>query len=159
MPHEISFVYVKSEGIDTTCEQDVYDALAARELEIVQVKDVFMHYIKLREHQPILFDLKGDLNDIWKIQGASRLIGSTVRTLLVQGQDAIQQSFDTKLDIRKKYALPKEFDREKEMSYPNYMHAADNKSQVQNDVKILLPDRLAQVQAINGDHQLTSEVW
>jgi len=159
MSQEISFVYVKSEGVDTTCEQDIFDALDARALEVLQVKDIFMNYIKLREHQPILFDLRGDLNDVWKIQGAARLIGTNVRSLLVQGEDAIRQSFDVKLAIRKKYALPREFDREKEMSYPNYMHAADNKSQVQNDVKVLLPGNLAQVQAINGDHQLTAKVW
>lgn len=60
-----------------------------------------MNYIKLIEHQPILFDLKGDLNDIRKIQGTGRLIGTTVRSLLVLGEDAIQQSFDTKLNIRR----------------------------------------------------------
>jgi hypothetical protein len=159
MSHEISFAYIKSEGIDTTCEEDIYSEIVARELEIIQVKDIFMNYIKLREHQPILFDLKGDLNDIWKIQGAARLIGTTVRTALVQGDDAIQRTFDTKVDIRERYALPKEFDRDAEMSYPNYMHAADNKAQVQNDVKILLPDSLEQVMLINGDHQMTTAVW
>lgn len=157
--HEISFAYIKSEGIDTTCEADVYHELAERELEIVQIKDMFMSYIKLREHQPILFDIKGDLNDIWKIQGAARLIGTTVRTLLIQGDGAIQQTFDTKLKIREKYALPKEFDREKEMSYPNYMHAADNKAQVQNDVKVLLPQDLSLVQQVNGDHPMTTKIW
>lgn len=159
MSHEVGFVYIKSEGLETTCESDVYQELADRGLEIVQAKDIFMSYIKLREHQPILFDIKGDLNDIWKIQGAARLIGTTVRSLLVAGNDAIQQSFDTKLHIRNRYALPREFDREKEMSYPNYIHAADNRAQVQNDIKVLLPESLEFVQEVNGDHQITTRVW
>lgn len=159
MAHEISFAYIKSEGIDTTCEQDVYNELEQRELELLQIKDVFVQYIMLREHQPILFDLKGDLNDIWKIQGAARLIGTEVRTLLVTGDDAIEKTFDAKINIRNKYALPCEFDRENEMSYPNYMHAADNKAQVQNDVKVLLPASLDLVQSVNGDHQMNVPIW
>lgn len=142
MAKEVSFAYIKSEGVATTCEDDVYCELNERNLEIIQVKDIFMNYIKLREHQPILFDIKGDLNDIWKIQGAARLIGTTVRTLLVEGDDAIKQTFDAKLKIRQKYALPCEFDRENEMSYPNYLHASDNKAQAQHDVRVLLPDSL-----------------
>ena len=45
------------------------------------------------------------------------------------------------------------------MSYPNYMHAADNKAQVQNDVKVLLPQDLETIQRINGDHPMTATVW
>lgn len=59
--HEVSFAYIKSEGIDTTCEADVYRELAERGLEIVQIKDAFMNYIKLREHQPILFESRATL--------------------------------------------------------------------------------------------------
>ncbi len=43
MSHEVSFAYIKSEGIDTTCEADVYRELAERDLEIVQIKDIFMN--------------------------------------------------------------------------------------------------------------------
>lgn len=87
------------------------------------------------------------------------MIGTTARTLLIEGDDAIQHTFDTKLKIREKYALPREFDREKEMSYPNYMHAADNKAQVQNDVKILLPQNLGLIQRVNGDHPMPQKIW
>lgn len=78
MEHEVSFAYIKSEGISNTCEEDVYQELSERNLDIVQVKDIFINYLKLRRHQPILFDIKGDSNDIWKIQGSARLIGTTV---------------------------------------------------------------------------------
>lgn len=156
---EISFSYIKAEGIDGSCEKDVFDEIDRRNLELIQVKDVFMGYLKLREHQPILFDIKGDLNDIWKIQGAGRLIGSTVRTILTQGDDAISQMFDVKMDIRDRYALPREFDRESEMSYPNYMHAADNRAQVENDVRVLLPDNLELVQGVNGINPIRQSIW
>ena len=109
MSREVSFAYIKSEGVATTCEYDIYREFAERDITIIKVEDIFMSYIKLRKHQPILFDIRGELNDIWKIQGAARLIGTTVRTLLVEGNDAIKQTFDTKLCIRRKYALPCEF--------------------------------------------------
>lgn len=38
MSHEVSFAYIKSEGIDTTCEADVYRELAERDLEIGRLK-------------------------------------------------------------------------------------------------------------------------
>ena len=72
-----------------------------------------MDYLRLREHQPILFDIKGDLNDIWKIQGAARLIGTTVRTFGVIGVDAVDALMDVKMAIRDRFAVPCEFDREK----------------------------------------------
>lgn len=159
MSVELSFAYIKSEGIDTTCEEDVYKELENRQLEVVQAKDLFMGYMNLRKHQPILFDIKGDMNDIWKIQGAARMIGTTIHSLLVQGEDAIQQCFDTKVDIRNKYALPREFDREKEVSYPNYIHASDNKAQVQHDIDILIPEHSAFVREVNGEHAMMASVW
>jgi hypothetical protein len=118
-----------------------------------------MSYLNLREHQPILFDIRGDLNDIWKIQGAARLIGTTVRTMGVLGIEAIDRLMDVKLSIRDQFALPCEFDREKQMSYPNYMHAADDREQVEQDVKILVPEELPIVQQYNGVNRLTKRVW
>lgn len=159
MAHEVSFAYIKSEGIDGPCEAEVYDELQQRNLELIQTKDLFIGYLKLREHQPILFDLKGDLNDIWKIQGAARLIGTTVRSLLVEGDDAIHECFEAKMSIRNKYALPREFDRENQISYPNYMHAGDNKSQVEHDVAVLLPESLELVQKLNGINPIKEKVW
>lgn len=64
---ELSFGYVKSEGIGGSCEVEVCRQIEQRDLELLWVKDVFMDYLSLREHQPILFDIKGGLNDIWKI--------------------------------------------------------------------------------------------
>lgn len=156
---EIGFGYIKQEGIAGPCEEEVYRQLERRDMEILWVKDVFMDYLKLREHQPILFDLRGDLNDIWKIQGAARLIGTTVRTVGILGPNAISELFDIKLSIRGQFALPCEFDRERQMSYPNYMHAADNREQVQQDIKVLVPEELAAVQQCNGVHPLTKGVW
>lgn len=109
---EISFGYIKSEGIDGACEAEVRRQLEQQDLELIWTKDVFMSYLNLREHQPILFDIRGDLNDIWKIQGAARLIGTTVRTMGVLGIEAIDRLMDVKLSIRDQFALPCEFDRE-----------------------------------------------
>lgn len=67
---EISFGYIKSEGIDGSCEAEVRRQLEKRGLELLWVKDVFMDYLSLREHQPVLFDIKGDLNDIRTIAEA-----------------------------------------------------------------------------------------
>ena len=86
---ELSFGYIKSEGIGGPCEVEVRRQIEQHDLELLWAKDVFMDYLRLREHQPILFDIKGDLNDIWKIQGAARLIGTTVRTFGVIGVDAV----------------------------------------------------------------------
>lgn len=156
---EISFGYIKPEGVDGACEAEVRRQLGQRDLELIWTKDVFMSYLKLREHQPILFDIRGDLNDIWKIQGAARLIGTTVRTIGVLGAEAIAGLKEVKLSIRDQFALPCEFDREKQMSYPNYMHAADDREQVEQDVKILVPEKLPIVQQYNGVNQLTKRVW
>lgn len=159
MSKEVSFGYIKAEGIDGECEFEVRRQLEQRDLELLWTRDVFMGYLQLREHQPILFDLKGDLNDIWKIQGAARLIGSTVRTMGVLGVDAIEGLLDVKLAIRDQFALPCEFDREKQTSYPNYMHAADDREQVEQDVKILVADKLPIVQSYNGINRLTKRIW
>jgi hypothetical protein len=159
MAHELGFAYIKSEGIGGECEEEVYDELAKNDLEIVYIKDLFVSYLKLRQHQPILFDIKGDLNDIWKIQGAARLIGSTVRSMLILGDDSIDKTFAIKQDIRKRYVLPCEFDRENEMSYPNFMHAADNRAQVENDVRVLIPDKLEYLRAVNGINEIDEQVW
>lgn len=156
---EVSFGYIKSEGIDGACEAEVRRQLEQRDLELIWTKDVFMSYLNLREHQPILFDIRGDLNDIWKIQGAARLIGTTVRTMGVLGIEAIDGLMDVKMSIRDQFALPCEFDREKQMSYPNYMHAADYREQVEQDVKILVPEKLPIVQQYNGVNRLTKRVW
>jgi hypothetical protein len=159
MRKEISFAYIKSEGIGTECEEEVYKLIDDQGLDILWVTDVFMHYMELRAHQPILFDLKGDLDDIWKIQGAARMIGKPVRTLTMLGEDAISRTFDIKTQIRREYALPCEFDRTHEISYPNYMHAADNLAQVENDVRVLLPDRLVFLRSINGEHPIEEAIW
>ena len=157
--NQLSFGYIKSEGIGTACEQDTYDLIAEQNLIITYQEDVFMRYILLREHQPILFDLKGDLNDIWKIQGAARLIGTTVRTFIVVGDRAIPKLHRIKLTIREKYALPCEFDREHEMSYPNFIHASDDYAQVESDIRALLPKKLSLCQHFNGVHRNTKPVW
>lgn len=159
MAKELGFSYIKSEGIGGQCEKEIYDEFDKHDLVIVHIKDLFVSYLKLREHQPILFDIKGDLNDIWKIQGAARLIGSTVRSMLVLGEDSIEKTFDIKQHIRKRYALPCEFDRENEMSYPNFMHAADNKAQVENDVRVLIPEKLEYLRTVNGVHEINEKVW
>lgn len=156
---ELSFGYVKSEGIDGPCEAEIRKQIERHDLELLWTKDVFMDYLRLREHQPILFDIKGDLNDIWKIQGAARLIGTTVRTLGVVGIDAVDALMDVKMTIRDRFALPCEFDREKQVSYPNYMHAADDMEQVEQDIKILIPEKLPLVHQYNGVHKLTKRVW
>ena len=156
---ELSFGYVKSEGIDGPCEAEVCKQIERHDLELLWTKDVFMDYLRLREHQPILFDIKGDLNDIWKIQGAARLIGTTVRTLGVVGVDAVDALMDVKMTIRDRFALPCEFDREKQVSYPNYMHAADDMEQVEQDIKILIPEKLPLAHQYNGVHKLTKRVW
>lgn len=156
---ELSFGYVKSEGIDGPCEAEVRKQIEQHDLELLWTKDVFMDYLRLREHQPILFDIKGDLNDIWKIQGAARLIGTTVRTLGVIGIDAVDALMDVKMSIRDQFALPCEFDREKQVSYPNYMHAADDMEQVEQDIKILIPEKLPLAHQYNGVHKLTKRVW
>lgn len=139
---ELSFGYVKSEGIDGPCEAEVRRQIEQHDLELLWTRDVFMDYLRLREHQPILFDIKGDINDIWKIQGAARLIGTTVRTLGVVGVDAVDALMDVKMTIRDQFAVPCEFDRERQVSYPNYMHAADDMEQVEQDIKILIPEKL-----------------
>ena len=157
--NQLSFGYIKTEGIGTQCEFDTYELIRASKLQVIHQEDVFMHYIMLREHQPILFDLKGDLNDIWKIQGAGRLIGTTVRAFIVTGEDAIQKLYSIKLQIRAKYAVPCEFDRPKEMSYPNYIHAADNYEQVEQDIRVLIPSKLKLCQATNGIHPISKRVW
>ena len=118
-----------------------------------------MDYLRLREHQPILFDIKGDLSDIWKIQGAARLIGTTVRTFGVIGVDAVDALMDVKMSIRDRFAVPCEFDREKQMSYPNYMHAANDMEQVEQDIKILIPEKLPLARQYNGIHKLTKQIW
>lgn len=159
MTGEVSFLYVKSEGMDGPCEVDVMAGLDERSLEIIHLKDVFMNYIKLREHQPILFDIVGDLNDIWKVQGAARLMGTTVRTMVVGGDQAIEKTADLKAAIRSKYALPCEFDREREMSFPNFVHAADNRPQVDHDIKILVPEQLEFVRSVNGVHEMVDRIW
>ena len=159
MAHELGFSYIKSEGIGGECEEEVYDEFEKNDLEIVYARDLFVNYLKLRKHQPILFDIKGDLNDIWKIQGAARLIGSTVRSMLILGDDSIEKTFDIKQRIRKKYAVPCEFDRENETSYPNFMHAADNRAQVENDVRVLIPDKLEYLRSVNGMHEIDQEIW
>ena len=156
---QLSFGYIKAEGIGTQCELETRELIHFNELEIIHEQDVFMSYILLREHQPILFDLKGDLNDIWKIQGAARLIGSTVRTFMVFGEDAIIKLYAIKLAIRKKYAVPCEFDRQKGMSYPNFIHAADDYEQVEQDIRVLVPSKLSSCQTINGRHPITKRVW
>jgi len=156
---ELSFGYVKSEGIDGPCEAEIRKQIERHDLELLWTKDVFMDYLRLREHQPILFDIKGDLNDIWKIQGAARLIGTTVRTLGVVGVDAVDALMDVKMTIRDRFALPCEFDREKQVSYPNYMHAADDMEQVEQDIKILIPEKLPLAHQYNGVHKLTKRVW
>ena len=156
---ELSFGYVKSEGIDGPCEAEVCKRIERHGLELLWIKDVFMDYLRLREHQPILFDIKGDLNDIWKIQGAARLIGTTVRTLGVVGVDAVDALMDIKMTIRDRFALPCEFDREKQVSYPNYMHAADDMEQVEQDIKILIPEKLLLAHQYDGVHKLTKRVW
>ncbi len=132
---ELSFGYVKSEGIDGPCEAEVRRQIEQHDLELLWTRDVFMDYLRLREHQPILFDIKGDINDIWKIQGAARLIGTTVRTLGVVGVDAVDALMDVKMTIRDQFAVPCEFDRERQVSYPNYMHAADDMEQVEQDIQ------------------------
>lgn len=157
--NQLSFGYIKTEGIGTQCELDVYELIRDYGLQVVYTEDVFMHYIMLREHQPILFDLKGDLNDIWKIQGAGRLIGTTVRTFIVSGEDAIQRLHSIKLQIRRKYAIPCEFDRLREMSYPNFMHAADNYEQVEQDIRVLIPSQLKLCQEVNGVHAISQKTW
>ncbi len=156
---ELSFGYIKSEGIDNACEAEVRQQIKLHDLELLWTRDIFMDYLRLREHQPILFDIKGDLNDIWKIQGAARLIGTTVRTIGVVGVEAVNALMDIKLSIRNEFALPCEFDRERQISYPNYMHAADNMEQVEQDVKILIPEKLPLVHQYNGVHKLTKQVW
>lgn len=156
---ELSFGYVKSEGIDGPCEAEVRRQIEQHDLELLWTRDVFMDYLRLREHQPILFDIKGDLNDIWKIQGAARLIGTTVRTLGVVGVDAVDALMDVKMTIRDRFALPCEFDQEKQVSYPNYMHAADDMEQVEQDIKILIPEKLPLAHQYNGLHKLTKRVW
>lgn len=40
MSEELSFAYVKSEGIGGPCEADVQEAFASKNLEIIQLKDV-----------------------------------------------------------------------------------------------------------------------
>ena len=132
---ELSFGYVKSEGIDGPCEAEVRRQIEQHDLELLWTRDVFMDYLRLREHQPILFDIKGDINDIWQIQGAARLIGTTVRTLGVVGVDAVDALMDVKMTIRDQFAVPCEFDRERQVSYPNYMHAADDMEQVEQDIQ------------------------
>lgn len=156
---ELSFGYVKSEGIDGPCEAEVRRQIEQHDLELLWTRDVFMDYLRLREHQPILFDIKGDINDIWKIQGAARLIGTTVRTLGVVGVDAVDALMDVKMTIRDQFALPCEFDRERQVSYPNYMHAADDMEQVEQDIKILIPEKLPLARQYNGVHKLTKRVW
>jgi hypothetical protein len=156
---QLSFGYIKAEGIGNQCETEVRKLLGKSKLETVWETDVFMSYIKLREHQPILFDLRGELNDIWKIQGAARLIGTTVRTFGVFGDNAISRLMDIKMTIRSQFAVPCEFDRENEISYPNFMHAADDEEQVEQDVRILTPSHLAFCVATNGSHKLTRRVW
>ncbi len=156
---ELSFGYIKSEGIGGPCEVEVCRQIEQRDLELLWIKDVFMDYLSLREHQPILFDIKGDLSDIWKIQGAARLIGTTVRTFGVIGVDAVDALMDVKMSIRDRFAVPCEFDREKQMSYPNYMHAADDMEQVEQDIKILIPEKLPLARQYNGIHKLTKQIW
>ena len=156
---ELSFGYVKSEGIDGPCEAEVRRQIEQHDLELLWTRGVFMDYLRLREHQPILFDIKGDINDIWKIQGAARLIGTTVRTLGVVGVDAVDALMDVKMTIRDQFAVPCEFDRERQVSYPNYMHAADDMEQVEQDIKILIPEKLPLARQYNGVHKLTKRVW
>ena len=156
---ELSFGYVKSEGIDGPCEAEVRRQIEQHDLELLWTRDVFMDYLRLREHQPILFDIKGDINDIWKIQGAARLIGTTVRTLGVVGVDAVDALMDVKMTIRDQFAVPCEFDRERQVSYPNYMHAADDMEQVEQDINILIPEKLPLARQYNGVHKLTKRVW
>ena len=96
---ELSFGYIKSEGIDNACETEVRQQIKLHDLELLWTRDVFMDYLRLREHQPILFDIKGDLNDIWKIQGAARLIGTTVRTIGVVGVEAVNALMDINLFV------------------------------------------------------------
>lgn len=57
---QLSFGYIKAEGIGTQCELDVFHLIHTHGLHVIHEEDVFMHYIMLREHQPILFDLRGD---------------------------------------------------------------------------------------------------
>lgn len=156
---QLSFGYIKAEGIGTQCELDTYALIHSHGLKIIHQEDVFMHYATLREHQPILFDLKGDLNDIWKIQGAGRLIGSTIRAFIVSGENAIKKLYDIKLEIRQKYALPREFDRDNEISYPNYIHAGDNYEQVEQDIRVLIPSKLKLCQEVNGIHPISVKTW
>ena len=156
---QLSFGYIKAEGINNKCEREVRRKIKDEGLKIVFEKDVVIKYGDLRKHQPILFDLKNDINDIWKIQGAARLIGSTVRCFIVSGEDAINKLHKIKLEIRKKYALPCEFDRENQKSYPNYMHASDDKEQVEQDIRILLPEMLQYCIEVNGEHITTKTIW
>lgn len=156
---QLSFGYIKTEGIGNNCEKDVKEKIAQADLKVVLERDILVDYFSLRKHQPILFDLDGGLDDVWKIQGAARLIGSTVRGIVVVGEDAIAKLFRIKLEIRRKYALPCEFDRILGVSYPNFMHAADNKEQVEQDIRVLVPDLLQFCIETNGSHQIKDRVW
>lgn len=49
-----------------------------------------------------------------------------MRTFGVIGVDVVDDLMDVRMSIRDRFAVPCEFDREKQMSYPNYMHAADD---------------------------------
>lgn len=58
-----------------------------------------------------------------------------MRTLGVVGVDAVDALMDVKMTIRDQFAVPCEFDRERQVSYPNYMHAADDMEQVEQDIQ------------------------
>ncbi len=75
------------------------------------------------------------------------------------GVDAVDTLMDVKMAIRDRFAVPCEFDREKQMSYPNYMHAADDMEQVEQDIKILIPEKLPLARQYNGTHKLTKQIW
>lgn len=156
---ELSFGYIKAEGIGNKCEQRFRQLVAQKGLMIILERNVFMSYEKIKLHQPILFFLDGSKNDIWKIQSAGRMIGSIVKTFIVSGVNAISDMTDIRNRIRAEFAIPCEFDAEHERSYPNFMHAPDDFEQVEQDIRILLPDMLNFCIQTNGSHLIQKSIW
>lgn len=133
---DLALVLLKPDSFARSLDTIIIQRLSEEGLEIIARKIVQMDERIIRAYQPILNE-PSEFGEEWKFEVITALSCRPVEILIVQGKDALQKVRLLKKQVRSKYCPG--LDYQNRIVF-NLLHTADNLLELENNIKVLIPE-------------------
>lgn len=134
--NELAMALIKPDAFVRNLDATILHILQENGLSIVARKMVQLNEDMIRAYQPILNE-PSEFGEGWKMEAIDALSVRPVLVLLVSGENAIERATFLKKKIRSIYCIDSGY---QDRVIFNLLHTADNISELENNVRILIPE-------------------